>query len=99
MTTIDKDAVEKLLKLCRIHCSEDEENELQSSLNNILQYFQQLQEIDTEGVLPCNQVVEGSCNVFREDEITTTLPREVFLANAPSQVGGMIRTPTVLKSI
>lgn len=98
MTTIDKEVVEKLTKLCRINCSDAEKDNIQQILGNIIGYFEQLQDVDTENVEPCNQVLEGAGNVFRPDDIGTTLPRDVFLSNAPSQVGGMIRVPPVLKA-
>jgi len=97
METLDKEAIQKLIKLSRIDCTEQEQENLMSSLDKILGYFEQLQEIDTENVSPCNSVLEGVTNVYREDEVGETMPREVFLANAPSQVGGMIRVPPVLK--
>jgi aspartyl-tRNA(Asn)/glutamyl-tRNA(Gln) amidotransferase subunit C len=34
---------------------------------------------------------------MREDKVGETLPRELFLANAPSHVGGLIRVPPVIK--
>lgn len=97
MAAIDKESIEKLLALCRISCSDKDEEALQLILGNILRYFELLQDVDTENVAPCNQILDSEGNVFREDEIGTTMPRDVFLSNAPSQVGGMIRVPPVLK--
>lgn len=56
-----------------------------------------MKEVDTEGVEVCNHVSETVSNVMREDDIGETLPRETFLENSPSHVGGMIRVPTVIK--
>jgi aspartyl-tRNA(Asn)/glutamyl-tRNA(Gln) amidotransferase subunit C len=67
-------------------------------LGNILALFEKLQEIDTEHVAPCNHVLEGMGNVMRDDKTGTSMPRDVFLSNAPSQIGGMIRVPPVMKS-
>lgn len=68
-----------------------------ADLQRILGYIEQLQAIDTEGVPACSHVIAGVSNVTREDVIKDTLPREVFLANAPDHVGGMIRVPPVLQ--
>lgn len=94
---LDKKTIETLTKLCRIGCNDKELEAILSDLKKILNYVDQLQEIDTENVEPCNQVLEGVSNVMREDTVGSTLPRETFLANVPSQVGGMVRIPLVLK--
>ena len=97
MAKIDRKTIQNLTKLCRIECTEAEQESLTQDLQNILQYIELLQELDTENVKPCDHVLEGIVNVTREDAVGETLPREAFLANAPSQVGGMIRVPTVIK--
>jgi aspartyl-tRNA(Asn)/glutamyl-tRNA(Gln) amidotransferase subunit C len=97
MAELNEEEFSKLTKLCRIECTEDEKNVLQKQLSGILNYVEQLEEVDTEGVEPCYCVLETVTNVMREDELGETLPRELFLANAPAQVGGMIRVPPVIK--
>jgi aspartyl-tRNA(Asn)/glutamyl-tRNA(Gln) amidotransferase subunit C len=98
MSALDKQTVEMLIKLSRIGCTEEEKNALALDLKNILSYVEQLQEIDTENVPPCSNVLENFHNVMREDEVGHILPRDLFLGNAPSHVGGMIRVPPVIKS-
>ena len=79
-------------------CSEEEEADIQESLSRILDYMAQLNEVPTEGVKTCRFVLRSMLkNVMREDEVKDILPREQFLANAPDQIGGMIRVPPVLK--
>lgn len=97
MAEFDEKELSKLTKLCRIECTEEEKKKLFESLKKVIKYVEQLQEVDTEGVPPCNHVLEAASNVMREDEIGKVLPREKFLANAPAHVGGMIRVPTVIK--
>ena len=89
--------IQYLPTLSRIDCTEKEQESLLEDLGKILNYVEQLQEIDTENVPPCNHVLEGITNVMREDEVGETLPRETFLSNSPSQVGGLIRVPPVIK--
>lgn len=98
MSTLTKEAIKNLVKLSRIECTEEEQEALLRDLGKILNMFEQLQEISTENVSPCNEVLEGMANVMRDDVVGEVMPREVFLANAPSQIGGMIRVPPVLKS-
>lgn len=94
---MDKKTIHELSQLCRIRCTEEEEERFPQDLQGILDYFEQLQEIDTEGVKPLDNVLEEIHNVMRDDEVKNLLSRELFLQNAPSQIGGMVRTPTVIK--
>ncbi len=97
MGKLDKSQIKYLTQLCRINCNESEQEQLLKDLDGILKYMEQLNEIDTTNIAPCHHVLEDIVNVFREDEVGETMPREVFLANAPSHTGGMIRVPTVIK--
>lgn len=97
MAELDKETIKKLTHLCRIDCTEEEQEALLKDLKNILKYIEQLEQIDTENVLPCNHVLDDMANVMRDDIVGETLNRDDFLANAPSHVGGMIRTPPVIK--
>lgn len=87
----------KLCRLCRISATEEEKEKFLASIGDILAYTKQLDEIDTEGVSPCFTVHETLRSVMRIDEPEAPLSRDLFLANAPSHVGGMIRVPPVLK--
>lgn len=98
MAEFDEKELDKLAKLCRIECTEDEKKALSSQIADILSYVEQLKQVDTEGVSPCDCVLGTLMNVMREDEVGQLLSRELFLANAPSHVGGMIRVPPVIKS-
>jgi aspartyl-tRNA(Asn)/glutamyl-tRNA(Gln) amidotransferase subunit C len=87
-----------LLKLCKIECTDDERNELRGSINNVLEYVEQLKEINTDSTPSCNFVLGALVNNhFREDSVNDLLKRESFLENAPEKIGGMIRVPTILK--
>lgn len=98
MANIDKNTIKTLTELSRIHCSEEEQEALLMELKSILNYVEQLQEIDTNHVTPCNHVLENMANVMRDDAAGDAMPRETFLALAPSHTGGMIRTPPVMKT-
>jgi len=96
-TPMNADDFSRLTKLCRISLSEEEKEKFLKSLSQILEYISQLQDVPTEGVAPCDTVLATLTNVLREDIPGELLPRDLFLANAPSHVGGMIRVPSVLK--
>lgn len=93
----DEKELEKLTRLCRIECTEEEKKALRQQIAGILSYVQQLNEVDTDGVEPCDRVLEILTGVMEEDVVEDTLSREGFLSNAPSHVGGMIRVPPIIK--
>lgn len=97
MTDLNKETIVQLSRLCRIDCTDEEQEKILRDLQKILKYFEELKQIDTENVAPCNHVLEEIANVLREDEIGPVLDRESFLANAPSHIGGMVRVPPVIK--
>ena len=100
MTNFDTHSLESLEKLCRIKCTPQEEKEILLSMQSILDYVNQLNEIDTRDTPPCHYVLKEMIHTeWREDVIGDILPREAFLANAPDQTGGMIRVPPVIKGL
>lgn len=99
MPQLDKQTIRNLVQLSRIDCTEEEQESLLKDLKNILAYIEQLNEVNTDNVPPCNHVIKDVANMTREDQVGETLSREAFLSNAPSHVGGLIRVPPVIKQI
>jgi aspartyl-tRNA(Asn)/glutamyl-tRNA(Gln) amidotransferase subunit C len=97
MAIIDKNSIKTLTNLSRIRCSEEEEEALLKDLQAIVAYIEQLSEISTEDVPPCNHVLPGMCNVTREDVALESPAKELILENAPSKIGGLFRVPPVIK--
>lgn len=97
MSKLNSELFRRLSELSRINISQDEQESLQADLKKILDYVEQLQEVDTENVKPCNHVLEEISNVMREDLIKETLSTKVFLDNTPDQIAGMIRVPPVIR--
>ena len=99
MMQFDDEFFHNLEKLCRIQFTAEEKQEMLKNMKNILKHMDELNEINTDNVQPCAYVSQQALtNVFRNDEIGNTLSREDFLINAPDQIGGMIRTPPVMKN-
>lgn len=96
MTTISLESIKKLAILSALSISDDEAVRLQSELQNILGFVEQLNSIDTTGVEPTYQVT-GLENVWRDDElIDYGLSREALLKNAPDSQDGQIKVKRVL---
>lgn len=63
---IDKETLARLAALARIELDPKEEEKLLKDLRNILDYFEELKELDTSGVKPMDGGTHSK-NVFRED--------------------------------
>jgi aspartyl-tRNA(Asn)/glutamyl-tRNA(Gln) amidotransferase subunit C len=95
-TAISRDEVLHLAQLSNLQLSDDEVAGLQTDLGNILQYVQQLGELDTTGVEPTYQVTDLE-NVMREDVVQPhDANREALLALSPDQEKNQIKVPKVL---
>lgn len=97
MTHITTETLERLATLSALELSADESTELKTDLESILGYIDQLEELDTDGVAPTYQVTDLQ-NVWRQDDIDTTLPaRETLLSTAKENVSNsQIKVPKVL---
>lgn len=82
--------------LGRLKLSEEEAEQYTTQLNDILQFVEKLNELDTENVEPTSHVLPMQ-NVLREDEVRPSLERDKALANAPEQQDGMFRVPAVFE--
>lgn len=97
MSDLNEESVKILSRLCRIEVTDGELQTLFSDLKRILDYVGQLQEVDVNHLSPHSHIEEQTMGSLRDDLVGEHLPREVFLANAPDQVSGMIRVPPVMK--
>jgi aspartyl-tRNA(Asn)/glutamyl-tRNA(Gln) amidotransferase subunit C len=87
--------VEKVALLARLRLSDAELDTMTGQLAAIVGYVELLGEVDTEGVTPMAHAVELS-NVFAEDRVEPSLPRESALANAPRRNDRGYLVPAVL---
>lgn len=97
MSELNEENIRTLSQLCRIEIKDEELPVLFRDLKRILDYVDQLQQVDVSHLTPYSHIEEQGLESLREDIPGTLLPREKFLANAPDQVGGMVRVPTVIK--
>jgi aspartyl-tRNA(Asn)/glutamyl-tRNA(Gln) amidotransferase subunit C len=87
--------VERVALLARLQLSDAELDQMTGQMAAILQYVDQLAELNTEGIEPMAHAVE-QVNVFAPDEERPSLPREAALANAPKHDDAYYRVPAVL---
>ena len=95
MATIDRATVEHVARLSRLALSEQEFALFETQLARILEYIDKLKELDTTGVPPLSHPL-GLKNVFREDEVRASAPREEALSNAPARTEEAYKVPVVV---
>ena len=93
---VTKKDVDTIAALARLYFSEDEKEELMGILNNILDYFDKLSELDTEDVEPLTHILPVQ-NVMRNDTVKKSLDQETALANAPEKSHGHFVVPKVIE--
>jgi aspartyl-tRNA(Asn)/glutamyl-tRNA(Gln) amidotransferase subunit C len=76
--------------------TEEDVDKFREQLSNILQNFEILRQVDTEGVPPTAQSIVLQ-NIMRDDEVAPSLPPEDILANAPRREGECFRVRAVLE--
>jgi len=94
MSVTRKD-VEYIAQLARLRFKDEELENFTSQLNEILNYVDKLNELDTENVEPLSHPVE-EFNKFRDDELKPSIEREEALKNAPDRTDEFFKVPKVL---
>jgi aspartyl-tRNA(Asn)/glutamyl-tRNA(Gln) amidotransferase subunit C len=95
MSKITADDVRKVAQLARLELPEDTISTYTGQLERILDYVDQLQAVDTEGVSPTTRAVEV-INATRDDRVVATDVREELLDQAPQREGDFFRVPKIL---
>ena len=93
---ITREEVRHVAMLFRMSLSEQEIAKFQQQLSQIIDYFQVLQQVDTEDVPPTSHPISLE-NVMRADEARPSYPTEDILANAPLSERGFFRVRAVLE--
>lgn len=95
MSKLGVSEVERVAKLARIGLSPEEASKLAVELGQIVEFVEQLSQVDVEGVEPTDQVT-GLVDVWREDEVVSGPTREELLSNVPETKDGYIVVKRVL---
>lgn len=93
---IDAATVRKVARLARIAEPEDKLEPLARELNGILNWIEQLNEVDTDGVEPMTTAIHTPLPM-REDEVTDGGDPARVLANAPKAVNNFFVVPKVVE--
>jgi len=90
----DKIDAQKIAKLSRLKLSETESDNLNEYLKQIIDYIDQLNQLDTSNVQPTSHVLPVR-NVFRDDEVSKSKNID-YLAEAPSNNKGHYEVPKII---
>lgn len=93
---ITMDTIEHIADLARLNLTEEEKSKLIFDMEKIISYMDKLNELDTSKVKPTDHVIVMR-NVFREDVVKPSYPREKILENAPSKEDGFFKVPKVVE--
>jgi aspartyl-tRNA(Asn)/glutamyl-tRNA(Gln) amidotransferase subunit C len=92
---LSREEVLHIARLARVALTEAEITRMSEQLSNLLEHFEVLQQVNTEGVPPTAQSVALQ-SVMRDDVVAPSLSPEEVLANAPRREDDCFRVRAVL---
>ena len=93
---IDKNTTLKIAKLCRVRIEEHEIEELSSQLSSILDWVEQLNEVNTDNVEPLSNVSKAKLPLRKDNENSEDKSKEI-LNNAPEKLENYFVVPKVIE--
>ena len=93
---INNEMVKQVAFLARLKIDEDKTDSTKDEFNAILNWIEQLQEVNTEGVEPLFSVRDSKLSL-RQDEVTDDNIKQDVLKNAPMQEFGYFAVPKVVE--
>ncbi len=94
--SLDPATVRRIAKLARLHVEEADVPRLQSELNGILGWIEQLNEVDVEGIAPLTGAAAMAMRM-RDDVVSDGGMAEAVLSNAPDRAGAFYAVPKVVE--
>jgi aspartyl-tRNA(Asn)/glutamyl-tRNA(Gln) amidotransferase subunit C len=88
--------VRHVAMLARLGLSDEEVETMRGQLEQVLDYINMLEKLDTSAIPPTAQIL-SHLNVTREDKSRPSWPPSELLANAPASEDGFFRVPAVLE--
>lgn len=89
------EAVKKVAHLARLTLKQEELEQLAKQLSTVLDHFESLSKVNTEGVEPLVTPTDMT-SVWRADEVEPGFGQDVALENAPEVIGHLFKVPPVV---
>jgi len=93
-SSLSKKQTKHVAHLAKLRLSEKEIEKFRQQLSSILNYVDQLKELDTKKIEPTSQVT-GLENVFREDKVLPSMSQEEALSNAKETYKGFFKVKAI----
>lgn len=93
---IDRETVRRIAFLSRLKIEDDKIEDTEDEFNKILNWVEQLSEVNTDGVEPLVSVNDTNL-ILRQDEVTEGNQAEAVLKNAPQAQYGYFTVPKVVE--
>jgi aspartyl-tRNA(Asn)/glutamyl-tRNA(Gln) amidotransferase subunit C len=94
--SLDPATVLRIAKLARLHIDQADVPRLQTELNGIIGWIEQLQEVDVDGIEPLTGAATMALRL-RDDVVTDGNLLEAVLSNAPDREGPFYGVPKVVE--
>jgi aspartyl-tRNA(Asn)/glutamyl-tRNA(Gln) amidotransferase subunit C len=104
--SVSEQDVDRVAELANLDLTSAEKASMLRDLNSVLEYFAQLNQLDTTSVPPMAQVADqlaasrerdANAQHLRPDEIVPSLNRDQVMACAPDTDGVFFRVPKVIE--
>jgi len=93
---VDSQLVDKLAELAKLEFQNEAKEEIIHDLNNMLDFVDQLNEVDTTGVEPLIYMMDEK-TISRKDEVKQKITKEEALKNAPLRDSDYFKVPKVIR--
>lgn len=87
--------VEHVAKLARLKLTDEEKETFRRQLSDVLEHARTISDVDTDDVPPTSHAIP-MVNVFRGDEVRSSLPAEEVTGNAKWADGGAFKVPRII---
>ena len=93
---IDKNTTQKIAKLCKLRLNNNEIEELSQQLSSILDWVEQLNEVDTANIEPLSNVSTENLPLRKDIETKNDISKDV-LSNSPEKLENFFVVPKVVE--
>ena len=93
---VDEDMVRYVAEVAKLKLSDEEVKKFKEDLEEILESFKKIAEVDVKDVEPTFQPIEVK-NVFREDVVKESVGRDVGLSNTKNVEDGYFKGPKAIE--
>jgi aspartyl-tRNA(Asn)/glutamyl-tRNA(Gln) amidotransferase subunit C len=94
--SVDKNEILKIASLAKLKFNDDEIEKFTYQFNEILNYINKLNEINTDNVEPLSHPLEIN-SVMRNDELKISISTDKALMNSPDKDDKFFKVPKVIK--